>query len=294
MDASLKERYINAAAYQYFRDVADGDYIMARSAFFMILMPQFFHSAQQAIEKYMKCILVLRRVDTKSFGHNLEKLLKKLDEFQDIFICESSKKFIIEINSIKTKYLETSYCIFGYECVFLDKLIWELRRYCDDKIHNNKEYKKFLSLDLNNKDIIIDIVKRSITGHDLSLSSGKLEKILENRDNLLRATLVRDNAFFGDIRKTTVNGIPYRFLFENTLLDTVNDEKIYDELCKYIEMPKREYLSIASQINNTVNSQRIENDIDPEIMGGIRQEMLSGMSTSAMIEERKKAYRNAI
>ena len=258
MKAADKERYINAAAYKYFRDVADGDYIMARSAFFMLLMPQFFQLAQQTIEKYMKCILVLRRVDTKPFSHDLVDLLKKLEEFQDIFICENSKKIILEINTVKTKYLETSYCALGQECGFFDRLVWELRRYCADRADLKDEEKVFLSLDLNDKDTITRIVQRSITGGDLLLDGGKLEKILNNSEAPSRKNLTSDNAFFGDIRNTEVKGIPCLTLAGNTLLQVFHDEEIYHELSKYIKMPKKNDIISAVKLNNIVASQKLE------------------------------------
>ena len=258
MKATDKEKYINAAAYQYFRDVADGDYIMARSAFFMLLMPQFFHLAQQALEKYMKCILVLRRIDTKKFGHDLAGLLKKLEEFQDIFICESSKKFILELNTIKTKYLETSYCILGHECVFFDRLVWELRRYCADSAYFTDGDKAFLSLDLNDKNTITRIVQRAITGNDLLLDGGRLEKILNDSEAPSRKNLTSDNAFFGDICNTKVKGIPYVILAENTLLHVVHDEELYHELGNYIKMPKKNDIFNVAKLNNIVASQKLE------------------------------------
>lgn len=258
MKAADREKYINAAAYQYFRDVADGDYIMARSAYFMLLVPQFFHSAQQAIEKYMKCILVLRRVDTQPFGHDLEALLNRIDEFQNIFISETSRKLILEVNRVKLKYFETSYCIFGYECAMFDKSVWELRRYCADSNYISDADKAFLDLDLNNKDTITRIVQRAVTGKDLLFSGGKLEKILSNPEDPSRKNLTSDNAFFGDSRDTKVGGIPYWVLAENTLLHVVHDEKLYHELCKYIKMPKKSDIFNVAKINNIVASQEIE------------------------------------
>jgi integrase len=58
----LLDAHLNNFAMQCFRDIADGDYIAARMAFRADLIPQALWASEQAIEKYLKAILLLRRV----------------------------------------------------------------------------------------------------------------------------------------------------------------------------------------------------------------------------------------
>ena len=59
--------------------IADGDYIAARMACRAELVPQFLWSSQQAIEKYLKCTLLMHRVTAK-VGHDIDAALKLTDK----------------------------------------------------------------------------------------------------------------------------------------------------------------------------------------------------------------------
>jgi len=52
------DRLLNEFALRSFRDVADGDYIAARMAYRAELLVQAFWASQQALEKYLKSILL--------------------------------------------------------------------------------------------------------------------------------------------------------------------------------------------------------------------------------------------
>ena len=59
MNVTREEKvYLNNIATRSFRDVADQDYIAARLCYRSNLMVQFVWMAEQAIEKYLKAILV--------------------------------------------------------------------------------------------------------------------------------------------------------------------------------------------------------------------------------------------
>ena len=62
-------------AVRSFRDVADGDYIAARLASRAALVTQFLWASQQAVEKYLKCILLMNRVPAKNLQHDLIRAL---------------------------------------------------------------------------------------------------------------------------------------------------------------------------------------------------------------------------
>jgi hypothetical protein len=66
---------LNDFAFRCFRDIGDGDYIVARQAFRQRLIQQALWSGLQAIEKYLKCILLVNRVVADELNHDLGKAL---------------------------------------------------------------------------------------------------------------------------------------------------------------------------------------------------------------------------
>lgn len=67
------EALMNDFATRSFRDIADQDYIAARLSYRYGLYSQFHWQSLQAIEKYLKAILLYNRTD---INHNLECALK--------------------------------------------------------------------------------------------------------------------------------------------------------------------------------------------------------------------------
>lgn len=81
---SIPETNLNARslAWRLFREAADEDYLVARWSVSAGLDYQFAWSSQQAIEKYLKCALLLNDVNVKFYGHKLLPMfqaLKSLD-----------------------------------------------------------------------------------------------------------------------------------------------------------------------------------------------------------------------
>jgi len=69
-----REILLNDFAIRSFRDVADYDYIAARMTYRTSLFSQFLWSGLQAVEKYLKCLLLLNRMEAKKIVHNLAKI----------------------------------------------------------------------------------------------------------------------------------------------------------------------------------------------------------------------------
>ncbi|MDO9640070.1 MAG: hypothetical protein Q7J44_16150 [Pseudotabrizicola sp.] len=63
-----------------YRDAADEDYLMARVAILHKLDYQFFWSAAQSFEKYLKGILLMNGESTQSYGHDTIRLFKAAKE----------------------------------------------------------------------------------------------------------------------------------------------------------------------------------------------------------------------
>lgn len=123
---------INDFAKRCFRDVADHDYIAARMCYRSGLYSQFYWSALQAIEKYLKAILLFHRVRAKDIKHNLERAwvhAKKLPF--EIHISDSTREMIERLDRFgQYRYLEASFYVDGPVLPQLDKTVWEIRRYC--------------------------------------------------------------------------------------------------------------------------------------------------------------------
>src|ERR1035438_7809352 len=120
-------------AVRSFRDIADGDYIVARAAIRVELLPQFLWSGLQAIEKYLKAILLINRISFTKPTHSLSGLLTKVDGIKKLRfgISPATRKFIDYLDMYgRFRYLEVSYHGKARDLVALDRAVWEIRRYC--------------------------------------------------------------------------------------------------------------------------------------------------------------------
>ncbi|HAT1993833.1 TPA: hypothetical protein I8010_001661 [Legionella pneumophila] len=130
------DQALDEIAYRCFRDMADQDYILARVSYKLNLPTNFNWCSLQAIEKYLKCILLLHRIEAKKINHNLEEALEKIKsikisgssspiEFQD-----SSVGFIKEINNRgQSRYLGKSIYAIPSDITKLDNCIFDVRRF---------------------------------------------------------------------------------------------------------------------------------------------------------------------
>lgn len=95
---------LNNVAKRSFRDIADQDYLTARICFKNNLPFQFLWMSQQAIEKYIKCILIFNRIPVKKIGHNLVAGIKKINDIPYIKLDLSDKSidFIEYLRKVRT------------------------------------------------------------------------------------------------------------------------------------------------------------------------------------------------
>ncbi|MFO1206513.1 MAG: HEPN domain-containing protein [Burkholderiales bacterium] len=131
---------LNTFASNIFRRQADLDYIAARSNFRMQLRQQFLWSAQQAIEKYLKGILLFNGMSArypsgqrKEFGHDLLALVdqvKTINVFR--FELDSDQEQFVRYLSKQgpNRYVGKTAYNTGEVLRQLDSLVWHIRRYC--------------------------------------------------------------------------------------------------------------------------------------------------------------------
>lgn len=193
--------YLNDYATRCFRDIADWDYVTARSAFRMGAHVQFLWCGLQAIEKYLKAILLYNRVSWASerIGHDLSRALEVAEKLPfRIELSEPSKKMIAHLDTYgRFRYLDVPYHVERKHLVMLDKAIYEIRSYC--RVLN-------YTLGINDADIIqmmprhleaIAQAKES-PSRKTRIPGGVLELILDDRTHAARPALVWKNLFFNN------------------------------------------------------------------------------------------------
>lgn len=230
------EKLLNNFATRSFRDTADCDYIAARLSHRANLLEQFHWQSLQAIEKYLKAILLYNRIKAKNIGHSLSKALRKTQLLPfEIKLTDMALEFINHIDTFgRFRYLEASYFVRGPKLVELDKTIWEIRRYC-----RVLDYSKTLENGKRQKMLPIEIkeIECSKDAHpmEFKLPGGYLEEILEDKSNPARAPLVWQNGFFGKSRRRTV-AARSNFSMKNSPL-TLNPQ-LLQAVKEYVYLPK--------------------------------------------------------
>ncbi len=230
------ELLINDFATRSFRDVADQDYIAARLSYRHGLIPQFHWQALQALEKYIKGILLYNRIKAKKINHDLVKALQYTSELPfELNLSPSTMELIKHIDNFgRFRYLEISYFTYGPKLVQLDRTVWEIRRYCRVL---NYELKLPDNSIKNMLDIEIEKIENSVnqSPHKFRIIGGLLEKILDEKENTARSALIWQNGFFTHKTRKTVKSPTH---FHSTNAPLLLHPEILDEVLKYIFIPK--------------------------------------------------------
>lgn len=234
------DRRLNGFATQSFRDQADRDYIAARMACRAELWPQFLWSTQQAIEKYLKAILLYNRVPARKVSHDITVALQLAEAMpKGPFAIELSARSRVFIGHVATygqnRYIETPYFVSGHVLTDLDLAVWELRRYCQALNVSGKvlppSEKKFLLQALSN--LAMSELKPR---YKFRIHGGFLEEILNSRKHPARSALLWNNATYGSRKRATVR-VRDHMAGENPVL--YNYPEILDELLKYVSLPSK-------------------------------------------------------
>ena len=87
-----------------FRDLADEDYISARSNYQLRLREQFFWAGLQAVEKYLKAILLHNGRSTLKYGHDVSKLLKAVQQitYLKVQVPGGVEQFLTRLHDLGT------------------------------------------------------------------------------------------------------------------------------------------------------------------------------------------------
>jgi len=212
--------YKQNIVFESFVNMADKDYINARFNFRNAMIEHFYWNALQAIEKYLKSILLFNGRSSKKQSHFITKILKKIltVNLQYFVLSEDSKKFIETVESHgMNRYFSTSTYIKGDELYKLDRVVWELRRYCyypEVCIINEEDSYWFKEVD-NINDHYKYRPNCSINMKSI------LYKVLEDRKHKLHSILVWNNPYFTLKKRIKIKGTPLKA--ENTVIDAIID-----------------------------------------------------------------------
>ena len=212
---------LNDFAFRSFCDIADGDYIAARFACRAHLVVQYQWASQQAIEKYIKCILLLNRIPATKVKHNLSAGLDAIDgsDKLSLDLSKRSRQFIQYLDTRgKYRYLEISNIGTGHDLFPLDLAVWELRKFCTTDSASHR---------VNLRD--------GFPPPKVRLPGRRLEEIIDSSGDPAREPLLWHNAFFGKKVRRTVKA-PGWLKGSNSPL-FLNPE-ILDEVIKYIYLPE--------------------------------------------------------
>lgn len=234
-DPKRLDLLLNDFAVRSFRNMADGDYIAARMAIRAGLMHQFLWSSQQAIEKYLKGILLFNRIPAK-VGHDIEKAMTLTAQLP--FRIErrpQSDKFIKHIAQVgEYRYLDVSTYLHGYALLDLDMAVWDLRRYCQPlRMPGGNPTPGQAAMMAATLKAIQE--SRNKPPQDFRIMGGHLEAVMAKKEHPSREPLLWQNGLFGTRRRKTVRQ-RHHLQSENAPL-WLHPEML-DELCKFVFIPK--------------------------------------------------------
>lgn len=227
--------FLNEVARRCFRDTADADYIAARLAYRAALFPQFHWSGLQALEKYFKAILLFNRIPAINVGHSLAVAMQLAERLPfRLELSESSHDTIDHFDSYGAdRYLVYSYAAHGPLLTKLDKVVWELRRYCkviDYQLDIGGIKRGMLAPEVAR----INALEKQPIKHDV-IVGGLLENIVKSRRHPSRPGLIWNNPYFGLLRRQIIRmRLPSEMV--NSPL-TLNPE-ILDSISSFVHIPK--------------------------------------------------------
>lgn len=235
-----QKRHLHALAAN-FRDYADRDYIAARTLYRYDCLDQFLYLAHQAIEKYLKSILLFNYVKrprnaTGGKWHDLNYLYhlckSNISYFQLHFDSEELIDHLSSYNLVR--YPDFPFHGKRESLLLLDKLVWQLRFFCHrDPVHVENLVKTI------GWEKLEQAKYRNIGNVQIY---GYVEDVLKNRNNkhgLERQNLIWKNFYYGKRRKKSITFRGGFWSKNNHLfaLSPQEQKKAYEAIKDYIFLP---------------------------------------------------------
>jgi len=201
------------------------------------LIPQFLWSGLQAIEKYLKYVLLINRIEATDISHDLSKGMKRIADFApfQLKLSDNVLAFIEHLDTFgRHRYFETMYHYKGDDLIRLDKAVWEVRRYCQivDWTVERPGGKTW-----NRMDAVLKSIDKATDAppQKFRIHGGMLEKILDKTDHPSRPALIWQNAYYCSRTRNTVS-LPGWSGFSNSPLAL--RPQMVDAVRKYVYLPK--------------------------------------------------------
>lgn len=226
-----------------FREVADKDYLAARICYRYDLELQFLWFALQAIEKYLKAILLYNAYSAKGLSHNIYGAYQRVLQISDIKFDfpEDVEKFIKFLDDYgANRYFEFPHYLRGEDCLILDKTVWYIRKWCKyirgTVTIKGKEIER---LPFEIKEIKNKLYEKNPNRY--RIFNGYLERVLKDKKSEIREQLIWKNFYFGTYAKKTIKNYKSRISWSNPT--HFMHEAIYPELKKMVDFskPVRDY-----------------------------------------------------
>ncbi|MCW3194011.1 hypothetical protein [Xanthomonas citri] len=197
---------------------------------------QYLWAAEQAVEKYLKCILMLNRHNTKNLGHKVERVLGAVRACLRVELKLTEVEQQAFDNLVRwdaDRYLIRSYHVEQVELAGLDLLVWRLRQYCEplDVNHYADDPSQDL-LKVNLAEIEGRALHPSKAGH---VSGGELEKILEEKRHPARTGLIWHNLRYNNANRRSTRMSPgWRLV--NSPLDMAYDQAVINDAERWMRL----------------------------------------------------------
>jgi len=230
--------YINDFANRSFRDLADQDYIAARMCHRTELDQQFLWNSLQAIEKYLKAILLYSRKGAKGLRHDLIKALAKVQDISDIQVRlpHDVVNFIKYLNRYgPNRYLVYPTHLRDRSLLELDKSVWYVRRYCYYMRGEIRQQDGTTFSRLEGEVQKVHHPEYEGNPHKYRIFGGYLERILDQ--NLPAAEhLIWKNFYFGRRRKRRIRS--YRLRMSSVNPTHSLRPEVFPELDRLVDFPR--------------------------------------------------------
>jgi HEPN domain-containing protein len=243
LESSISDHHVRACVIDFFdrsfRDVADADYVSARVCHRLGLERQFLWASLQAIEKYLKGILLYNDQNAKNLGHQIGEAYVRLKLIRDIQfdIPKDVEDFIGYLNEQgPNRYFAYPSVTRGNELLVLDKSVWHLRRYCQffrrESSRLNGTIVNWFKAELNH----VHDPRYKQKPNQFGIVSGHLEKILDQKKSELRRELIWKNFYYGTYKKKTIRKVISRSSSGNPT--HYLHPEIFQELAKRVQFSK--------------------------------------------------------
>lgn len=191
-----------------FRDVADQDYIMARMAYRFDLPLQFIWLAQQAVEKYLKALLLFNNRSALKLRHNVSTAFRRVKQIRDVpfDFPKETANFMDYLDTRASRYFEFPYGVSTDTLFDLDRTVWFLRRYCD-YLRGSMQTGAGKAGSKLQQEIHRRGDRRYIEHpYAFRITGGFLRSVLDHKTSKLRPFLTWNNAYFARRRGISSSG----------------------------------------------------------------------------------------